>query len=52
MKDEKTHHSAVDNHSLEQQFCKLDEVTKISGAIHLARVGLMAGWQSDSQMKY
>ena len=52
MKDKKTHHSAVDNHSSEQQFCKSDEVTKISGAMHLAQVGLMPGWQSGSQIKY
>ena len=44
--DEKKHHGAVDESSLEQQFCKLDAITFLcekSGAILLVLVGLTAG---------
>ena len=53
LKDEKKHHDAVDESSLEQEFRKLCEK---SGAILLALVRLTAvkpgGWEATSQMKY
>ena len=53
LKDEKKHHDAVDESSLEQEFRKLCEK---SGAIILALVRLTAGkpggWEATSQMIY
>ena len=52
MKDEKKRHGTVDESSSEQQFRKSDAITlfcEISGAVHLALVGLMAGWQAGRQ---
>ena len=49
-KDEKKHHSAVDNHLSEQQFCKSDEITKKSWSHILSTSGSyarLAVWQSD-----
>ena len=41
----------MDKHSSEQQICKLPLFRKNSGAIYLAKPGLMADWLADKMRK-
>ena len=47
MKDKRNRHGAVGKLSSEQHFCKSALLCEISGALHLAKPGLTAGWQAD-----
>ena len=49
MKDKRNHHGAADKPSSEQQFRKSPLLRGISGAVHLALVGLVAGWLAGRQ---
>ena len=49
MKDEKKHHGAVDEPSLEQQFRKLDMLCEKSGAILLVLEGLTQAGGSETK---
>ena len=54
-KDQTNRHGAVDKSSSEQHFRKSTTITlscEISGALHLAQPGLMAGRQAEIQMNF